>query len=87
MRRGALRIGIVALLVGGAVFAALPWISCVYGLGRIELALLSPCTFGGFPFPPQRGLPGFSGPFYGNLVVGLAYLAAAIYVARTKREL
>ena len=52
------------------------------------------CTVGSSsgqnPFPVSvmaalLGLPGFTGPYWGNLVVGIAYLVAAVYVAVSKR--
>ncbi len=97
--RGLLRVGLVVLLVLAAFFAALPWLGCLAGhpLGIFAFAnddffMLRVCTSGvagGFPslgFTPP-GLPGFNGPYWGNLAVGIAYLIAAIYVAFTKRAL
>ena len=51
--------------------------------------LFSVCTFGysGAQFRPSLGLPGFTGPYWGNLVVGAAYLASAFFVGFTKRPL
>jgi hypothetical protein len=46
------------------------------------------CTVGfpGVPAPQDAyGLPGFTGPYWGNLIVGVAYLVAAVYVAANKR--
>ena len=92
-RRGLLRVGGVALLLGGAFFAALPWLGCVSSIraGFYAIPNVSPmlgiCTFGwGVPGPPGFEVPGFTGPFWGNLVVGVIYLAAAMYAARTKRS-
>jgi hypothetical protein len=60
---------------------------------RDDLFMLRTCTLGfwsvGFsPIAhPPPGLPGFNGPFWGSLIVGILYLAAAFYVARTSRHL
>jgi hypothetical protein len=37
--------------------------------------------------PGPIDLPGFSGPYWGNLIVGVLYLLAARYTAFTKRPL
>lgn len=54
----------------------------------VDLNAMSACTFG---HPALQGggwgLPGFNGPYWGNLVAGIAYLVAAFYVAFTKRPL
>lgn len=42
---------------------------------------------GGLGPPAPFGVPGFSGPYWGNLFVGVLYLAAAAYTAFTKRRL
>lgn len=97
-RRGpsALRIGVVLLLVIGALFAALPWIGCslLVPFWRPDLDSMRICVVGlGPPDGPfgslsraGYGLPGFAGPYWGNLLVGIAYLVAAGYVAFTKRR-
>ena len=81
-------------LVSAAIFIASPWLGCVaYGrLGGTPadyLTFARVCTFG---FPSESvlstaasGIPGFSGPWWGNLSLGLAYLAGAVYVAISKR--
>ena len=71
MSRGnALRVIAVIGPLSAAFFAALPWL----GGSPSELR---PET--------QSGLPGFSGPYWGNLIVGIAYGVAAVYVAVSKR--
>ncbi len=81
----------VALLLGGAFFAASPWLGCVVLLPfwRVDATMLRFCTFGfPGPFPPTGyGLPGFTGPYWGNLMMGVLYLVAAIVVARRRRPL
>jgi hypothetical protein len=37
--------------------------------------------------PAPIDLPGFTGPYWGNLIVGVLYLVAAGYTAFTKRPL
>lgn len=46
------------------------------------------CTFGiGVVFERSAGIPGFNGPYWGYLIVGIAYVVAALFVAFTKRSL
>jgi hypothetical protein len=77
-------------LLSAAFFAALPWFGCAWNPVRnfFDPNFLGFCTFG-FPGPQLAprpiGLPGFGGPYWGNLIVGLAYLVAAVYVAISKR--
>lgn len=98
-RSGLLRVGLVVLLALAAFFAGLPWLGClaghplgIFAFARDDFFMLRVCTSGvaaGFPslgFPPL-GLPGFNGPYWGNLAVGIFYLVAALYAARTKRSL
>jgi hypothetical protein len=92
-----LRVAIVLLLVVAAFFAAGPWLGCVAPLlsgapfGTLVgfPVLLRACTYGGteFSIGGHSGFPGFTGPYWGNLLVGIAYLVAAVFVARTKRAL
>jgi hypothetical protein len=92
-----LRVAIVLLLVIAAFFAAGPWLGCVAPplsgapLGTLVgvPVLLRACTYGAteFSIGVHQGFPGFTGPYWGNLVVGIAYLVAAVLVARTKRAL
>jgi hypothetical protein len=90
------RLAIVLLLVIAAFFAAGPWLGCVAPplsgapLGTMfNTVLLRACTYGGteFSIGGHQGVPGFTGPYWGNLLVGVAYLVAAVLVARTKRAL
>ena len=84
------RVGVVLLLLGGAFFAAAPWLGCalILPFWRVDAGSLRLCTFGiaGFTLPGY-GVPGFTGPYWGNLVVGILYVAAAIFVARRRRPL
>lgn len=68
------------LLLGGAYFAALPWAGCAFSLGRWVPDVARICTFG-------TGNPAFvvPGPYWPNLVIAALYLAAAAWVARTRR--
>ncbi len=94
-RRSPLRVGLVVGLLFAAFFTALPWLGCITSLraGTFAMPNLSPmwgvCTLGiGVQFHPiDIGLPGFSGPFWGNLIVGIAYGVSALYVAFTRRSL
>jgi hypothetical protein len=45
------------------------------------------CTTQVLPFgsPNEANIPGFTGPYWGNLILGIVYLIAAVYVAFTKR--
>jgi hypothetical protein len=95
-RRSQLRVGLVVALLFAALFAALPWLGCITSI-RAGLfafpyvsAMWGVCTFGiglGFGRPTDISIPGFSGPFWGNLIVGIGYVVAALYVAFTKRSL
>lgn len=50
--------------------------------------MLGVCTFGtGIPNPPGFEVPGFTGPYWGNLIIGILYLIAAIYATVRKRSL
>ncbi len=87
-RRGPLRVGVVALLLVASFLTALPWLGCGWSIHAIDWSLLGTCTFGaGVQFRPSSGLPGFTGPYWGNLMVGAGYLIAAIFAAATKRPL
>ena len=94
-RRGWLRLGVVALLLLGGFFAALPWLGCVAshplgilaGIVNDGSFMLRACTFGLFQSEPARGIPGFAGPYYGFLVFGVVFVVAAFFAAFTKRSL
>ena len=87
----AARVAVVMLLVLAAFFASAPWLSCVLVIPvfRIDLTSLQLCTLGigGFHLPAGYGLPGFTGPYWGNLIVGIAYLVAAVAVGKRLRPL
>jgi hypothetical protein len=83
-QRGLLRIGLVVLLVVGALFDALPWLGCLTRV-RPDLILSLPfgvCTATIWPKLPTDGIsiPGFTGPYFGNLILGIVYLVVAVYV-------
>jgi hypothetical protein len=95
-RGGLLRAGLVVLLLVGAFFVALPWLGCMMSVrpGLYAFPNLSvmwgPCTTVAFPLRNSNealSIPGFSGPYWGNLILGLAYVIAAVYVAVTRRSL
>ena len=99
-RSGLLRVGLVALLVVAAFFAVLPWLGCLgthprgdqFFMARVCTVGFPPPTMGdrglgGLGPPTPLGVPGFSGPYWGNLIVGVLYLVAARYTAFTKRPL
>ena len=89
-KRGLLRLGAVTLLLLAAFFTALPWLTCSWNPIKhwIEPFLLGTCTFGtGVQFQASYGLPGFTGPYWGSLIVGVLYLIAAISAASTRRSL
>ena len=79
MNPGFRRAGLVVLLVGGAYFAALPWINCAFGLRFWAPDLIRICTFG-------TGVEAFPGPgaLWPYLLVAIIYLFAALGVALTK---
>ena len=87
--RDPLRLGVVALLLLSAFFAAAPWLGCALAppFWIIDAFVLRACTFGD---PALRGggwgLPGFNGPYWGNLIAGIAYVLVALYIASTKRR-
>jgi hypothetical protein len=82
-------VGVVALLVLAAFFAAAPWLGCVIALPfwQVTSFSLRACTFGDLALRVGYGLPGFAGPYWGNLIVGIAYVIAAAFAALTKRSL
>lgn len=92
--RGLFRVGLVVLLVLAAFFAALPWLGCIssiragfYAIPNVT-PMLGVCTLGtGIPNPPGFEVPGFTGPYWGNLIIGILYLIAAIYATVRKRSL
>jgi 4-amino-4-deoxy-L-arabinose transferase-like glycosyltransferase len=89
-KRGLLRLGVVTLLLVAAFLTALPWLGCSWNPIKhvLEPGFLSICTFGtGAQFQASYGLPGFTGPYWGNLIVGVVYLIAAIFAASTRRSL
>ena len=78
------------MLLLAAFLTALPWLGCGWNPIKhvIEPFLLNICTFGtGAQFQVSYGLPGFTGPYWGNLIVGVLYLIAAIFAASTRRSL
>jgi hypothetical protein len=79
----------VVLLVLAAFFAAAPWLGCVVPLPywTVTVFALRACTFGDLALRAGYGLPGFGGPYWGNLIVGIAFVIAAVYAASTKRPL
>jgi hypothetical protein len=89
------RLGVVVLLLVAAYFAAAPWLGCIsslragfFAIPHVDVTLVRICTFGGgVPNPPGFEVPGFTGPYWGNLVVGIFYVVAAIVVARRRRPL
>jgi hypothetical protein len=83
------RAAVVALLLIAAFFAAGPWLGCIVPLPflQTDLFLLRVCTFGDRALRSGPGLPGFAGPYWGNLVFGIAYIGAAVFAAFTKRWL
>jgi hypothetical protein len=85
----AARLGLVILLLVAAYFAAAPWLGCalVPPFWIVNAFSLRACTFGDLALRSGYGAPGFTGPFWGNLVVGIFYVVAAIFVARRRRPL
>lgn len=78
-RPRAIRAVLVLLLLGGAYLALEPWVTCASALGgRLTSEMVRVCTFG-------SGFPDFPAPRWPNVVVSLVYLAAAVWVARSKR--
>lgn len=78
------RIAVVVLLLVAAYFAAAPWLGCTVALPfwQVTAFALRACTFGDLALRSGYGVPGFTGPFWGNLCVGIVYLVAAVLVAR-----
>jgi hypothetical protein len=75
------RLILVLLLLGGAYWAALPWLGCVQSLLPFSGGdWFGVCTFG-------IGTPGAGGAAgrYLNLLASGVYLGAALWVARTKQ--
>jgi len=84
-----IRLVVITLLLIGAYYAAAPWLGCVVVLPfwQVQPVMLRVCTFGDNFIRPGYGLPGFAGPYWGNLIVGLVYVAAAILVVRRRPRL
>jgi hypothetical protein len=74
-------------LLSAAFWVWLPWLGCAWNpvTRFVDVNGLRVCTLGFGAPAAAYGLPGFTGPYWGNLIVGIAYIAAAIVVARTKR--
>ena len=76
-------------LLSAAFWSALPWLGCAFNpvTKLIDVNFLRICTLGigpGFP-PAGYGLPGFVGPYWGNLLVAVAYvIAAAVLAVKTR---
>lgn len=71
----------MVLLLGGAYWAAEPWLGCVRSLLSFTgIDWFGGCTFG-------VGVPGAGGAagHYVSLIGGSVYLGAALWLARTKR--
>ena len=83
------RLGVVVLLLVAAYLAAAPWVGCAFvpPFWIVDAFVLRACTFGDLALRSGYGVPGFTGPFWGNLVVGIFYVIVAIFVARWRRPL
>jgi len=83
------RLAVVVLLLFAAYFAAAPWVGCAFAVPFwfVDPFTLRACTFGDPALKSGYGVPGFTGPFWGNLIVGMLYVVAAIFVARRVRPL
>jgi hypothetical protein len=83
-----LRVAAVVGLASAAFWSALPWLGCASNpiTHTTSSFLLRVCTFGDPDLRAGYGLPGFAGPYWGNLIVGIAYLIAALFVGFTKRR-
>jgi len=86
-RLGLLRLAAVLGLLSAGFWSALPWLGCDLNpvTHAVDPFLLRVCTFGDPGLPAADGVPGFSGPYWGNLIVGIAYLIAGLVVGLTKR--
>lgn len=90
-RRGWLQPGLVGFLSIAAFLAIRPWLGCVASTLLIDpepdMLLMSRfCTFGAsFITWPGGGLPGFDGPYYGSLVVGIVCFVAALFTLFVRR--
>jgi hypothetical protein len=82
------RVAAVVGLLSAGFWSALPWLGCIPNpvTHIVDPLLLRVCTFGLPGLWPGDGFPGFSGPYWGNLIVGIAYLIAALFVGFTKRR-
>jgi len=92
MRLMRARVAVVLLLVAAAFIAASPWLGCavvpMFVARRVIADVAGTCTFGGaIGFPAGYGVPGFTGPYWGSLLVGLVYVIAALWVAGRKRAM
>jgi len=82
-----LRLVAVVGLLSAGFWSALPWLRCDLNpvTHAVDPFLLRVCTFGDLGLRGGDGVPGFSGPYWGNLIVGIAYLIAGLVVGFTKR--
>jgi hypothetical protein len=85
----AARLGLVVLLLVAAYLAAAPWVGCAFvpPFWIVDGGSLRACTFGDLALRSGYGVPGFTGPFWGNLLAGIFYVIAALFVARRRRPL
>jgi hypothetical protein len=84
------RVAVILLLVVAAFFVASPWLQCalvpMFVARRFIADAARVCTFGDpVTFPAGYGLPGFAGPYWGYLLVGLIYVMAALWIGGRKR--
>jgi len=88
-RQRKLRLGLIVLLLLAAFFAVGPWLGCVVAMPMLRFTefTLRACTFGDPALRGGWGLPGFTGPYWGNLIAGIVYAIAVLAVAFTRRRL
>lgn len=82
MRTAFLRVGVVALLLGGAYLAVAPWIRCATPLDSFMPDAARICAFG-------MGIPAFDsagpGPYWPRLLLGFGYALAALWIGLSRR--
>lgn len=97
-RSKTLRVIAVIALLSVAVFAALPWLSCMtgspvrfYTYPADDFFVLRGCTVGfvlpsTYPQEVSQRLYGITGGYWGNLFVAVACIVTAAYAALSRRS-
>lgn len=96
-RSKTLRVIAVITLLSAAVFATLPWLSCMtaspvrfYTYPADDFFVVRGCTFGfvlpsTYPQDVSQHVYAFSGGYWGNVLVAVACIVTAVYATVSRR--